>query len=383
MMKLMLTSVAAAGLLIGGWAVAGENCQKTAAAGGSTCAKAGGCCGSKTMVSAEAQKALDENAAWQQSVTLLKNWSEAPAKLVAMNESDKAELKAGFEKANMHPAVAVMHPSMVYVQTALATAAKMDKAAMEMCGASCKTGAKTEGAAVKASADGEKMCPKMKAAKLRMEQSAAMVAQASRLVTVACKTAGEVGEKMTCKKASANGEGGCPKAKAAAMAAKSDNNAEIVKVSNEGGESSCTKTTQAKAEGEKLCPKSLSAKAEALINDSGRILAQWQEAGVVLASMDDSARTSLESTCATAMSKCPAGSLMPQTMTTARELLVQAARLTAQCQAECSTSQAKAEVPAEMKDLMKARMLLISSAINVLDRTCTIAKPAKQIAAAQ
>ena len=101
----------------------------------------------------------------------------------------------------------------------------------------------------------------------------------------------------------------------------------------------------------------------------------------MLTSMDAASRTAVEEACAGTMAKCPAGRLMPETLSTARELLLEASKLTAQCRAEAASS--KKEIPAELKELMEARTLLISSAINVLNRVGTMAKPAKQMASAQ
>src|SRR6476646_3015095 len=82
MIRTGLSVVAAAGLVIGGWAIAGENCHKGDAA---SHASAGGC-GGKVQLSEAAIKALNENAAYKRADELLKSWSEVPAKFVAMSE---------------------------------------------------------------------------------------------------------------------------------------------------------------------------------------------------------------------------------------------------------------------------------------------------------
>lgn len=427
-----MSAVVAGGLIIGGWAIAGENCAKTCAKTAAAKAGGGGCC-EKVALSEEAVKALSANAAYQRADELLKSWSEAPAKLVAMTEADKAALTASAEKMSAHPASGVMMPSIELVRESLRTAVQIDKAASEMCAAQCKL----KGEAT--SADAKPSCPKAAAAKLRFEQSAGYVMKASHLIGTASKTAGECGQKSECAKTKkvADGES-CPKAKATAQAKAAEADATLVAAKADGektcakaaaakadGEKSCAKTVAAKADGEKSCakavaasadgekscakkaalaaaegesgcakaaamakadgekpcPKALAAKAEALVNESGKLLAQWQEATVTLASMDSSARTAMEEACANTISKCPAGRLMPATIDTARELLVEASKLTAKCKSECASD--KKDIPAELKELMQARSLLISSAINILERTSSVAKPTKQMAMAQ
>jgi hypothetical protein len=405
MIRIGLSVVAAAGLVIGGWAIAGENCHKGDAA---SHVSAGGC-GGKVQLSEAAIKALNENAAYKRADELLKSWSEVPAKFVAMSEEDKTFLASTGQKMAEHPSAAVMKPSFEFVRASLRTAVQIDRAAQEMVAAQCKLKAqaaagKDANAVVSAVAtEAPKVCPKMAAAKLRMEESAGLVAKASYLISVASKTTSHRGAKDDSTHVKAVSEEGCPHAKAAAVAAAATQPSIVLtaaKAKEEAEKESCPiaraaklaaiaaaaatqpAIVQVKAEGEKFCPKSLAAKADALIGESGKILAQWQEAGVVLASMDESARTTIEASCAGMMSRCPAGRLMPATLSTARELLVEASKITAQCQAECAKN-TKMQPSAEMKELMQARCLLISAAINVLDRTCTIAKPAKQIASAQ
>src|SRR2546426_19668 len=138
----------------------------------------------------------------------------------------------------------------------------------------------------------------MAAARLRFEQSAGLVMKASQLVSVACRTTASMSGKGESAEAKTVSDEGCPHARAARAAAAGATQPSIVLTKAEAktsGEGTCAHAAGAKGatamgEGEIKCPKALAAKADALIGESGKILAQWQEAGVRLASMDESAR---------------------------------------------------------------------------------------------
>jgi len=431
MLRMAMSGLMVAGVIAAGWAIAGENCGKSCDKTRAVAAAGEGCCAKKAQLSAEATDALQKNAAWQKADDLLKSWSDVPAKLVALKDEEKAELESAGEKMAEHPSAEVMKASIEFVRDSLRMVARIDKTAQELCASQAKlTGEPTaaEGGCPKAAAaqaEG-KVCPKtMAAAKLRMEQSAGLIIKANQLIGAATatgcgkgegvkalkvsategscakkadgccekKTAAAKADDCCAKKTAAAAEGECAK-KAAAVAGASTTQPAITLVKDEAGKGECVKSAEkaddgccakkaAMAEaGEKACPKSLAEKADALISQSGKILAQWQAAQVTLAVMDSASRERIE-LAAAGMNKCPAGSLMPETLATTRELLNEAVRLTAQCQAECSRTNMAREIPAEFKELMQARTLLINAAINVLERTSTVARPSKQMAMAQ
>jgi len=122
----------------------------------------------------------------------------------------------------------------------------------------------------------------------------------------------------------------------------------------------------------------LAARADALISES----ASFWPSGRMRASCSPAWMSRRVRPLRTRSSKPPrsaAGRLMPATLATTRDMLIEASSLMAQA----STAMKGKEMSPEMKQLKEARSLLLSAAINVLDRTSTIAKPAKQMASAQ
>lgn len=205
MRRILLGLVVAGGLGLAGWAFAGDGKEcPLKAAQASSCSKS---CAEKAG-SSQCAKELAGCPTYKRANELIKSWSEVPARLAAMNETDKSELMAAAEKmGTAHPAAAVMKPAMEFVKNSVATAVEIDAACAKMCADQCAKG----------EAAGESGCPKAKAAmaaaKLQMEKSAAMVAKANELLTVAFAQMGDECGKSACAKtaqlASAEEKAGC------------------------------------------------------------------------------------------------------------------------------------------------------------------------------
>jgi hypothetical protein len=215
MRRILLGLVVAGGLGLAGWAFAGDGKEcPLKAAQASSCSKS---CAEKAG-SSQCAKELAGCPTYKRANELIKSWSEVPARLAAMNETDKSELMAAAEKmGTAHPAAAVMKPAMEFVKNSVATAVEIDAACAKMCADQCAKG----------EAAGESGCPKAKAAmaaaKLQMEKSAAMVAKANELLTVAFAQMGDECGKSACAKtaqlASAEEKAGCCSKSKATLAA--------------------------------------------------------------------------------------------------------------------------------------------------------------------
>jgi hypothetical protein len=343
---MMKRTILAAMLAVGvaGYVTAGEKCcAKKAAAAKSAEAQ---------QLPAKVAEQLAAVPSYQRADELLKSWNDVPVKLAAMNEDDKAAIQAVGKKMSAHPAAAVFQPTLAYLNNSLALAVELDSAkhALKM---QAKAAASDQGAV---KADDAPACPK---------ESAALVRKAGELVLAAYTAAG--------------GEKGCSK-----RACSGDSN-KVKLTAADGDAPVCPKAAAAaEKEGGGICAKSLSAKADAVVAESGKLLAQWQEANVTLASMDDSARHEVELASSEGVSKCPIGALMPETLSTAAELLSRAAKLDAQNEAEFAKNPEVAKhVSDEIRALDQSRRMVTNAALNVLEKTSLLAKPAKQIASAQ
>ncbi len=369
-------------------------------------------------------------------------------KLAAMTEGDKSAQKCAGDKAGAHPAKAVFKPTMAYLNNSLALAVELNSAKRALYhankpegavkhekadGAPCpkataakyrgkesaalvekahelvlaaytatggdkgcagKSGCSKDGAKAKLTAgEDHPGCPKAaaaaKAAQAEAEKSqAALAAGEGKHECPKAKAAAAAKAAEADKAALAAGEGKheCPKAKAAAAAKAAE--AEKSKASLAAGEGpgGCAKAkaAAAQAEGHDLSPKSLSAKADAMIGDSGKLMAKWQQVSVSLASMEPSARQEVELASAEMMNKCPAGSLMPETLSTVQDLLTRAAKLDAQNEAELAKNPEMAKMLTDdMKTLAESRKMVILSALNVIDKTGLTSKAGKRMASAQ
>jgi hypothetical protein len=426
MRRTVLGLCAVAGLGLTGYLLAGDLAgDKTTCGSASVAAKEGGCSGGCPIAAAMA-----ENAHYKHANELLKSWHEAPTRLAAMTDNEKAEAEASFKKlAESHPMVPVFEPTMAYMHEGLATLTKIDAAAKQLCAQASAPTTRPAGDGVAAAdasvalakAEGQ-MCPKtaaaMASATMKMKQSAALTAKANELMLVAYQAAhqGEGGQKGECCKsgttaALTSGEekpaGGCcgsAKSEAkltaatekkaggccgggeakttAALTAGEDKSAGA----KEGGCCSGAKaTTAAMASTEnKPCVKTLVSHSQQFVADSGQLLAQWQGANIRLASMEAADREATVKLASTVMASCPIGSRMPDTMETVGSLLRDAAALQAQAMAEvCHNANLSKMVPEASKELARTRLQVLSAMINVIEKSGSAMRPAAQVASAQ
>jgi hypothetical protein len=198
------------------------------------------------------------------------------------------------------------------------------------------------------------------------------------------------GAKATAALASADNKSGaekkaggcCSGAKTTAALASADDKAAGEK--KEGGCCAAKAATAAMASAEgKPCVKTLVNRSQEIVTQSGQLLAQWQDAGIRLASMEGTERESVEKMASTVAASCPIGSRMPDTLETVAGLLRDAATLNAQAIAECRNPNVAKMIPAGGKELAEARMQVIAAMLNVLEKCNSSMKPARQVASAQ
>ena len=395
MKRTILAVFVLGGLGITGYLMAGDGTQKECPlAAAAKAAGAGSCC-----------KGASELAAfpsYQRANELLKSWQEVPAKLAALNENEKSEIQAAAEKMHtLHPGASAMQPTMALLTSGMATLTEIDAAMASMCSAHASTSTRPSDATAKlASAEeSEVKCPvaaaALASAHQKMQKSAALVAKANEIVLVAFKPVAEGGcsakagcTEATAKLASAEEKPACCAGQTATVAAADAKSGHAVLAAGEAkSEAGCPKVAAAMAAaGEKsFCVKSISAKADAITTQSGAVLAQWQNAGVMLTAMDKADRDAVEKATNTVITRCPMGIRVTESMDVVASLLRDAVALEAQARTEImKNEEALAKVvPAEAKQLCTARMMTIAAMVNVLDKTNNAMRPAHQVASAQ
>ncbi len=174
-------------------------------------------------------------------------------------------------------------------------------------------------------------------------------------------------------------KGGCAKGEKASLASGTEAGKEGC-CKKDGGASGCCKEKGAVAEAD---PKAIAAKAHGLISESGALLAKWTAANVALAGMSDADRLVARQAAANASSRCPLGSRMPETLGAIGDLLRDAATMEAHARAACQKQGMCKEIPAELRELAETRSMLLNAALNVVEKTQTVMKPAQQVASAQ